>query len=150
MIDTPAYGWESAPQRSRVEEYAERVRTAPSRDRWQILAGSVQWRVRSVYRRATVGVVPRRLSDQFAVFRAHHERMLRRYVPTGTYGGAVLVLRADENVGAEHDLGWSRWVTGPVTTAYAPGRHVRLLREPWVDGVAQAVNQAIGNTAPDA
>jgi thioesterase domain-containing protein len=143
MIDTPAPGWHPGPRPSRSEQYAARVRAAGTAERLRMVANSVQWQVRAAYYEATVGLVPRNLSDQIPAFKAHHTRMMRRYEPTGTYDGDVLVLCSDEHPNGDADLGWSRIVTGPVTTARVRGHHEPLLREPWVDGVADEMNAAI-------
>jgi thioesterase domain-containing protein len=143
MIDTPAHGWDPKIEPVRRQEYTERVRTAGNADRLRLVARSLQWRASRAYNRATAGVVRRPLSRQVEPFRAHHEQLIRRYEPSGTYGGAVLVLRGGEHAGPAEDLGWSHFVTGPIETVAVLGQHEHLLREPWVDGIAGAMNDAI-------
>ena len=119
------------------------MRQPSNAERLRILAGSIGWRAKVAYHRATVGVVPRKLTNQFEVYRALHERMLRRYEPTGTYDGPVLLIRGDDHTVDDGDLGWSTLITGPITTVQATGQHERLLREPRVGAVARAINDAI-------
>jgi thioesterase domain-containing protein len=147
IIDSPVRGWRRSHRESRADQYKERVRAASNADRLRIVAGSVQWRLSRAYYLATVGAVPRTLSRQFDVFRFHHDRMVRRYEPTGTYDGAMLVLRSDDRPAGDGDLGWNRLVNGPITVVPVAGHHERLLREPWVGAVAQAMNDAIARFA---
>ena len=143
-VDTPTKGWRSS--RPRTEDYAARVRRANNVERLRIVASSIEWRAKVAYHRATVGVLPRQLTSQFEVYRALHERMLRKYEPTGTYNGPVLLIRGDDHTVEDGDVGWSTLITGLITVAQVTGRHERLLREPWVGPVARAMNEAVTAT----
>jgi thioesterase domain-containing protein len=143
LIDTPAHGWEFKIKRTPRPTYAERMRVATTTERFFMRADRLQSRAKGAYYRATAGVVPRPLTRQLEPFTAHHERVIRLYEPTAAYRGAVLVLCGDEHDVGDPDLGWRRWVTGPITTARVPGEHEQVLREPWVDAVAGAMNDAI-------
>ena len=57
------------------------------------------------------------------------------------YDGAVTVVRA-RSLTEPPDLGWGRWLTGPVLTVDVGGGHERMLRPPHVDDLAATVSGA--------
>ena len=83
--------------------------------------------------------------------------MSREYTPSGIFDGPTLVVRGDASDGfppgtedapgpahrALADLGWSKLVSGPVTTVDVPAGHVSLLRRPGVDLVAKHISNTL-------
>jgi thioesterase domain-containing protein len=86
--------------------------------------------------------------------------MARKYTPSSTFDGPTLVVRGRTSDGlppdsglpirpqrALADLGWSEFVTGPITVVEVPGDHSGLLRKPVVDLVAAHITTALDDTA---
>jgi thioesterase domain-containing protein/acyl carrier protein len=105
----------------------------------------------------SAGWLPRRGYRQYDLFLRLNSRMAREYVPSGMFDGPTLVVRgnasdsrtpgAGEEAGRAHralaDLGWSKLVTGPVTSVEAPADHLSLLRKPAVEVVAMQIAAAV-------
>ena len=83
----------------------------------------------------TTGILPRRGLRQYQTFLQLSGRVAAAYRPSGQFDGPVLVVRATEALSPETppDLGWSQWVTGPITVIDVATDHERLLRAPAVD-----------------
>lgn len=96
---------------------------------------------------ATAGIVPRRGLAQHRLFRDFHASMARNYRPTCTFGGPALVVRFPEPDTGPHDLGWSEWVTGPITVIQVPGDHRGALRPPTVDDLGLRLREALAEVS---
>jgi amino acid adenylation domain-containing protein len=105
----------------------------------------------------SAGWLPRRGYRQHDLFERLNSRMKREYTPSGIFDGATLVVRGDASDGlppgtedppdpahrALADLGWSKLVSGPVTTAGVPADHLSLLHRPAVDLVAAHITNTL-------
>jgi thioesterase domain-containing protein len=68
---------------------------------------------------------------ELAVFKRQIE-MLHQYRPR-RYAGPATLFTAGELLGeatAGGDLGWSKWISGPLAMHQAPGNHFTMLRAP--------------------
>jgi amino acid adenylation domain-containing protein len=74
------------------------------------------------------------------------------YEPRPYPGGLTLIRAADmppvQDLGpgnplSEPDLGWSRVVQGPVEVLPVPGRHLTILAEPYVEGLARELEECL-------
>jgi thioesterase domain-containing protein/acyl carrier protein len=77
--------------------------------------------------------------------RSSHYAAVMAYRPR-RYEGRVAVLKARARPlfgTPEHDLGWSRMVSGPVDVSWIPGSHETFLREPHVREVARHIRLGI-------
>jgi thioesterase domain-containing protein len=97
-------------------------------------------RVRADAVAATAGRLTRHGLAQYSAFYELHVVAARRYRPTATFDGDVLVLRAE----GTDDLGWSRYATGRVTVVEVPGDHLSLLRPPAVTEVGRQLAARLG------
>jgi thioesterase domain-containing protein len=78
--------------------------------------------------------------------KSSHYAAIMAYRPR-RYAGRVVVLKARARPlfgSPERDLGWSRWVSGPVAISWIPGSHETILREPYVRAVAHHIRREIG------
>ena len=66
-------------------------------------------------------------NPRYGAFLRHHQAMARKYEPSSTFDGRVLVVRAGAH---GDDLGWSKLATGPVRVIEVPAPHLDLLRSP--------------------
>jgi thioesterase domain-containing protein len=69
-------------------------------------------------------------------------RMARRYRPTRTYGGPLLLVRGAPR--ARWDFGWSDHATGAIDVVDVSDDHLGLLRPPAVERIARHVERALG------
>ena len=113
----------------------------------------------------SAGWLPRRGYHQYRLFFRLNIQMARKYVPSSIFDGPTLVVRGQASDGlppddgssislqrALADLGWSQFVSGPITVVEVPGDHSGLLRKPVVDLVAAHINTALDHatiTRPD-
>ena len=77
--------------------------------------------------------------------RSTHYAAVMAYRPR-RYAGRVMVLKARARplLGSpEHDLGWSRMVSGDVSVCWIPGSHETILREPYAREVARHIRLGI-------
>ncbi len=130
-------------QRERIEEDAPArglARTAVVGTRAvRALAGSAYAHAARRFTAASAGLLTRRGVDQYQAFYRLHELMARKYRPSATFDGRVLVVRA----GASDDLGWSQLTTGPVEVVQVPGDHNSLLRLPAVEQVGRYLSDSL-------
>jgi thioesterase domain-containing protein/acyl carrier protein len=100
----------------------------------------------------SAGLFPRRGYHQYDLFLRLHTRMAYEYRPSHAFDGPVLVIGGDDLADFEptgldqprpHDLGWSRLVTGPLTTVRVPADHHELMRAPAVAKVAAYLDDAL-------
>ncbi len=83
---------------------------------------------------------PERIGRLWTVLRANL-RAAARYNP-GPFPGRAVLFRAETGAGKPADdptLGWSRLVTGGVTTVTVPGDHAGILKPPGVGVLAEAL-----------
>jgi thioesterase domain-containing protein len=72
--------------------------------------------------------------------------MARRYRPTSTYHGPLLLVRGevvDDEGQSQWDFGWSDYATGPVDVVSVRSDHMALLRTPAVERVGRVVERAL-------
>jgi thioesterase domain-containing protein/acyl carrier protein len=89
---------------------------------------------------ASAGRVTRHGLAQYEAFYELHVVAAKRYRPSTTFDGHIVVLRA----GGDDDLGWSELTTGPVTVVRVPGDHLSLLRPPAVREVGRRLSEILG------
>jgi thioesterase domain-containing protein len=80
----------------------------------------------------------------FRVFKTNREA-LRAYAP-GVYGGRVTYLRAVGNDAADaEDISkdWEEFALGGVDVYRLPGDHYSILKQPYVDALAQCIEQRL-------
>ena len=83
-------------------------------------------------------------SPRYRAFLRHHQAMARKYEPSSTFDGPVLVVRAGAH---GDDLGWSKLATGPVQVIEVPAPHLDLLRSPAVETVGRHLSEALHSAA---
>ena len=96
----------------------------------------------------SAGLFPRRGYHQYELFLRLAIHLSREYTPSSTFDGSTLVVRGP--IRPQHtlaDLGWSKLVSGPVTTVEVPSDHRNLLRKPAVDLIAAHIVTALEDTA---
>ena len=92
-----------------------------------------------------------RYPDASREFLAVLHRALRSYQPP-PYAGSIAVIRARSRkllarALPEPDLGWRRFVTGPVWTAVVAGAHDTIVREPRVRQLADVLTRLLAESA---
>jgi thioesterase domain-containing protein len=80
--------------------------------------------------------------QQYELFLWLNTYMSRKYRPSATFDGPVLLVRS-RGSDAVADLGWSALVRGPITAVDVPSDHSNLLRAPAVDRVAASIAAAL-------
>jgi thioesterase domain-containing protein len=94
----------------------------------------------------SAGLFPRQGLEQYEVFVRLNSAMSRAYRATRTFAGPVIVVRSDATPAgssAPRDLGWSEFVTGPVTVIDVPRSHLSMIRPPNVTMLATRLARAI-------
>jgi amino acid adenylation domain-containing protein len=94
----------------------------------------------------SAGLFPRQGLEQYEVFLRLNSAMSRAYRAMRTFAGPVIVVRSDATptaASAPRDLGWSQFVTGPITVIDAPGGHLSMIRHPNVTTLANRLARAI-------
>jgi thioesterase domain-containing protein len=74
---------------------------------------------------------------------------VRAYHPKRTFAGPTIVIRSEVPPAGVtlDDLGWSKYVTGPVTVVDVPGDHLSMIRPPHVATLASRLAPAIEGVA---
>jgi thioesterase domain-containing protein len=95
----------------------------------------------------TAGIVPRRGLAQYGLFLDLHTACAMEYRPARRVPGPAVVVRltGPDSIAprAPRDLGWSDWVTGPITVVELAGTHLDMLRAPCVLEVGARIREAL-------
>ena len=111
-------------------------------------------RLKRAYRRAkltTIGLVTRPGLHQYDAFYLLGLHAGRRYEPAVPCRAPTLVVRATDveyfpdPTKALPDLGWAKFLSGPVACADAPGNHLTMIRRPYAATLAGLIEAAIGS-----
>lgn len=111
-------------------------------------------RLKTVLHLPTVGVVPRRGTEQFEAFAALGELQAVVARRLGTWAGPATLFLSDEDEACVIEARWGTILTGAWTSAHVPGGHIAML-EPSNIGVAAAIlsdqiARALGTSAASA
>jgi thioesterase domain-containing protein len=161
VIDTAApIGGSTAVHRVRARADALRADTPPSpvRRAGVVAARSLRFAAQSAYAHAkrrivlsSAGLVPRSGWEQYRLFRNLNLLMGREYRATRTFDGRMLVLRGlhgdvptEAGIYSLSDLGWSKFVSGPIDVEEVTSDHLGLVRRPAVEQVGRYLDRALG------
>jgi thioesterase domain-containing protein/acyl carrier protein len=162
ILDTVAPGMRSRPTRvQRLERRGREVRDdtpggiVAKSTTMATRAATVAWRSAAAHaeRRISLtgaGLFPRQGLEQYELFLRLNGAMSRAYRPKGTFDGPAIVVRGDVPPGGHQgldDLGWSNFVTGPITVIDVPGDHLSMIRHPHVVTLGSRLAHAIEGVA---